>query len=185
MSVLEESKWYVLQTYAGYEDKVASNIMIVAKTHNLDSLISEIKVPREEVREFKNGKEEIKMRKVYPGYVFIKVVLTSEIISRVIGVRGCSGFVGNPPTPLSHEETEKFGLKMPVKLELPYDIGDNVQIIEETLSGVSGVVKSIDTKKQLVSVVVSMFGRETTVELRLEDVIPVDKLDSLPTRDKT
>jgi len=181
MSVSDEAKWYVLQTYSGYEDKVASNIMIVAKTHNLDSLIFEIKVPREEVKEIKDGKEEVKMRKIYPGYVFIKVVLTNEIISRIIKIRGCSGFVGSPPVPLSREETEKFGLKRPVKLELPYSVGDTVQIIEETLSGASGVVKSIDTKKQLVNVVVSMFGRETDVELRLEDVIPVDKLDDLVT----
>ena len=80
MSASGEAKWYVLQTYSGYEDKVASNIMIVAKTHGLESFISEIKVPREEVAEIKNGKQETKMRKIYPGYVFIRLVLNNDII---------------------------------------------------------------------------------------------------------
>ena len=84
MSASDEAKWYVLQTYSGYEDKVSSNIMIVAKTHGLDSLISEIKVPREEVKKKKNGKQETKMRKTYPGYVFIKLVLNNDIIHRII-----------------------------------------------------------------------------------------------------
>ena len=177
MSASDEAKWYVLQTYSGYEDKVASNIMIVAKTHGLDSFISEIKVPREEVTEIKNGKQETKMRKTYPGYVFIKLVLNNDIIHRIINIRGCSGFVGDPPVPLSSDETEKFGLKRPTQLELPYSVGDTVQIVSETLQGASGVVKSIDMKKQLLVVSVSMFGRDTDVELKLEDVIPVDKLD--------
>ena len=101
MSASDEAKWYVLQTYSGYEDKVSSNIMIVAKTHGLDSFISEIKVPREEVTEIKNGKQETKMRKTYPGYVFIKLVLTIEIhdlqedVSCSTQLFGCPLFAGH------------------------------------------------------------------------------------------
>ncbi len=175
MSRLEEAKWYVVQTYSGYEDKVASSILTVAKNYGLEDDILEIKVPKKEIEEIKDGKKRLVSKKVYPSYVFAKVVLSDDlhqVVSRR-NIKGCLGFVGNPPSPLKKQEIEKFGIEKPKEVVVPYKIGDTVQITEENLGGVSGVVKNIDLKKQIVEVLVSMFGRETLIELQLEDVVPI------------
>lgn len=170
----DDAKWYVLQTYSGYEDKVASGILVVLETHGLSNLLLDIKIPKEEVEELKDGKKKKTLKKLYPGYVFVKLVLTDDVFHRVVTIRGCSGFIGDPPVPLTKAETESFGIECPTRLSLPYKLGDTVQIVEESLEGVSGVVKNIDLKKEIVGVLVSMFGRETLVELKLEDVVPIN-----------
>ena len=169
----DEARWYVLQTYSGYEDKVASGILIVLETHGLRDYLLDIKVPKEKVEELKDGKKKVSLKKLYPGYVFVKVVLTDDVFHRVVTIRGCSGFIGDPPVPLTKKETENFGIEQPTRLSLPYKTGDTVMIVGDKLEGVSGVVKNIDLKRQLVDVLVSMFGRDTNVELKLEDVVPI------------
>jgi len=170
----DDAKWYVLQTYSGYEDKVASGILIVLETHGLSDLLIDIKIPKEEVEELKDGKKRKTLKKLYPGYVFVKLVITDDVFHRVVTIKGCSGFIGDPPVPLTEAETERFGIESPPRLSLPYKLGDTVQIVEESLEGVSGVVKNIDLKKEIVGVLVSMFGRETLVELQLGDVVPIN-----------
>ncbi|MCL2311967.1 MAG: transcription termination/antitermination protein NusG [Firmicutes bacterium] len=172
--VMEESKWYVIQTYSGHEDKIASSIMTVVKNHNLEALITEIKVPKEEVEEIKNGKKRRVLKKIFLGYVFVKMVLNDDTWRAVIGIKGCVGFAGSRrPLPLTKQEAEQFGVEEPVRIEVPYKLGDTVQIIEGPLGGISGIVKEIDIQKQFVNVEISMFGRDTTVELQLEDIMPI------------
>ena len=176
MSRLEEAKWYVVQTYSGYEDKVASSMLTVAKNYGLEDDILEIKVPKKEIEEIKDGKKRLVSKKVYPSYVFVKVVLSDDLYQVVSRrrIRGCLGFVGNPPVPLTKPEIERFGIEKPKEVVVPYKVGDTVQVVEENLEGVSGVVKNIDLKKQIVEILVSMFGRETLIELQLEDVVPIN-----------
>ena len=177
MSVSEDAKWYVLQTYSGYEDKVASGILIVLETHGLRDLLSDIKIPKVEEEEFKDGKKKKTLRKLYPGYVFIKAVLTDDVFHRVVTIRGCSGFIGDPPVPLTSSEVENYGIdseSSETSLVVPYKLGDTVQITADSWDGVSGVVKEIDLNKEIVKVMVSMFGRETMVEFSVKDVQPIN-----------
>lgn len=177
MSVSEDAKWYVLQTYSGYEDKVASGILIVLETHGLKDLLLDIKVPKGEVEEFKDGKRKKTLKKLYPGYVFVKVVLTDDVFHRVVTIRGCSGFIGDPPVPLTKSEVEGFGIDNDCSapmLTVPYKLGDTVQVLVDSWDGVSGIVKKIDLKREIVGVLVSMFGRETMVEFPLGDVQPIN-----------
>ncbi len=179
MSVPEDAnaKWYVLQTYSGYEDKVASGILVVLETHGLRDLLIDIKIPKGEVEEFKDGKKKKSIKKLYPGYVFVKVILTDDVFHRIVTIRGCSGFIGDPPVPLTKSEIDGFGIDSDSPkslLNVPYKLGDTVQVIVDSWDGVSGVVKKIDLKKEIVGVLVSMFGRETLVEFSLGDVQPIN-----------
>jgi len=97
-----------------------------------------------------------------------------DLFRIIANITGCSGFVGNPPLPLTEKEIKNFGIEMPSEIVVPYKIGDTVQIIDENFAGVSGVVKNLDLNKQVADVSVSMFGRETMVELKLEDIIPIN-----------
>jgi transcriptional antiterminator NusG len=171
----EEKKWYVLQTYSGYENKVASGIKTIVENHNLSDLIGEVKIPNEHVVEIKIGQKKENTRKIFPGYVFVKMHLNDDSWHAVRNIRGCVGFAGSTakPLPLTRDETERFGVEEPVRMEVPYKIGDSVQVVEGPLGGFFGVVKEIDCEKETVSVVVSMFGRETPVELRIDDIEPV------------
>ncbi|MDR1240793.1 MAG: transcription termination/antitermination protein NusG [Oscillospiraceae bacterium] len=170
--MLEEKKWYVIQTYSGYENKVASGIETVVKNRSLGDFFGEIKIPSERVVEIRNEKKREVLRKIFPGYLFVKMILNDDTWHAVRSIKGCVGFVGSSarPLPLTQEETEKFGVETPERIEVLYKIGDSVQIVEGPLDGFFGVVKSIDTEKEIVNVLVSMFGRETPVELSLDDV---------------
>lgn len=174
----QEFGWYVLQTYSGYEDKVASSIITVVEDHNLKSFIDDIRVPREEIEEVKDGKRRTVMRKIFLGYVFIKMVLIEDLWRLLTSIRGCVGFAGNPydPVPLTRDECEKFGIEKEDSskhLVLPYKINDVVQIIAGELRNVSGTVSRVDLQKECVTVKVSMFKREVSIDLKLEDVVPV------------
>lgn len=174
MSNIDEAKWYVIQTRPNYEDKVSSAIMTVAAYHKLENCVSELKVLKKEVEEIKNGQKRLVTKKLYPNYIFAKLIPNDDLFRVIISITGCSGFVGNPPLPLTEKETKNFGIEMPSELVVPYKIGDTVQIIDENFAGVSGVVKNLDLNKQVADVSISMFGRETMVELKLEDIIPIN-----------
>jgi transcriptional antiterminator NusG len=165
----EEARWYVIHTYSGYENKVASNLEKIVDNRNLSDLIQEVKVPTEIVTEIKDGKKVESERKVYPGYVIVKMVLTDDSWYAVRNIRGCTGFVGpsSDPVPLTPEEAMRMGVERKT-VELAYEIGDSVRIIDGPLQDFIGTVESIDTEKDILKVTVSMFGRETPVELELD-----------------
>ena len=170
----DEAKWYVIHTYSGYENKVASNLRTTVENRNLQDLILEVKVPTETVTEVKDDKTKEVERKLYPGYVFVKMVYTDETWYVVRNIRGCTGFVGpsSKPVPLSDAEVVRMGVETR-SVEVSYSEGDTVRITEGPLEDFVGVVEELITDKNYVRVTVSMFGRETPVELELDQVTVV------------
>ena len=172
----EEAKWYVVHTYSGYENKVASNLRTTVENRGLQDMIQDVKVPTEMVSEVKDdGSIKEVERKLFPGYVFVKMVYTDETWYVVRNIRGCTGFVGpsSKPVPLTESEVYKMGVESRV-VEVSYDVGDQVRIIDGPLEDFVGIVDELDTDKNYVKVTISMFGRETPVELELNQA---EKLD--------
>ena len=172
----DEARWYVVHTYSGYENKVASNLEKTVENHQLQDLIHEIRVPTEKVLEVgSNGKTKEVERKIFPGYVIVKMILTDESWYAVRNIRGCTGFVGpsSQPIPLTAEEVERLGVETR-NVEVSYKVGDSVQITDGPLEGFIGTVDEIDIDKNRIRVTVSMFGRETPVDLELDQAEPVD-----------
>ncbi len=165
----DEAKWYVVHTYSGYENKVASNLEKTVENRGLQDLIREVKVPTETVTEIEDSKSREVERKVFPGYVFIKMVYTDETWYVVRNIRGCTGFVGpsSEPIPLTDAEVERMGVETK-SVEISYSVGDSVRITDGPLEDFVGVVEEIDTEKNYVRVTVSMFGRDTAAELELD-----------------
>lgn len=165
----EEAKWYVVHTYSGYENKVASNLEKTVENRQLHDLIQQILVPTETVTEIKDNKKREVERKIFPGYVLVKMVLTDESWYVVRNIRGCTGFVGpsSKPIPLTDDEIARLGVEKR-EIEVTYSVGDSVHIIDGPLEGFVGTVEEIDKDKNRVRVTVSMFGRETPVELELD-----------------
>lgn len=171
----EDARWYVVHTYSGYENKVASNLEKTVENRQLQDLIQEIRVPTELVTEIKDNKKREVERKIFPGYVLVKMALTDESWYVVRNIRGCTGFVGpsSKPIPLSDEEVAKMGIEQK-QVEVSYAVGDSVHIIDGPLEGFVGTVEELDTEKNRVRVTVSMFGRETPVELELDQAEAVE-----------
>ena len=171
----DESRWYVVHTYSGYENKVASNLETTVQNRQLQELIQEVRVPTETVTEVKDNKRRDVERKIFPGYVLVKMILTDESWYVVRNIRGCTGFVGpsSKPIPLSEEEVLRLGIEKR-EIKVSYQVGDSVQIIDGPLDGFVGTVDEMDLEKNMVRVTVSMFGRETPVELELDQVEPVE-----------
>lgn len=170
----EQAKWYVIHTYSGYENKVASNLKKTIENHNMKDMIQEVLVPTETVTEIKDNKERQVERNIFPGYVLVKMILNDDSWYIVRNIRGCTGFVGASakPIPLSPEEVKAWGAEKK-SVKLSYKVGELVKITEGPLENMTGTVTKIDTKNKLVSVSVSMFGRETPVELGLGQIEPV------------
>lgn len=171
----DEARWYVVHTYSGYENKVASNLEKTVENRQLQDLIQEIRVPTEMVTEITEaGKRKEVERKVFPGYVIVKMVMTDESWYAVRNIRGCTGFVGpsSKPIPLTDDEVERLGIEQR-SVEVSYQVGDSVNIIDGPLEGFIGTVEEMDVEKNRVRVVVSMFGRDTPVELELDQAEPV------------
>ena len=165
----DEAKWYVVHTYSGYENKVASTLQTTVENRGLQDMIPDVKVPTEIVTEIKDdGSSKEVERKLFPGYVFVKMVYTDETWYVVRNIRGCTGFVGpsSKPVPLTESEVYKMGVESRV-VEVSYDVGDQVRIIDGPLEDFVGIVDELDTDKNYVKVTISMFGRETPVELEL------------------
>lgn len=169
-----EARWYVIHTYSGYENKVASNLMTTAENRGMQDMILEVKVPTEIVTEIKDNKTKEVEHKLYPGYVFVKMIYTDETWYVVRNVRGCTGFVGpsSKPIPLTEAEVYRMGVETRV-VEVSYAVGDSVRIIDGPLEDFIGTVEELNTDKNYVRVIVSMFGRETPVELELNQAEPV------------
>lgn len=167
----QEGLWYVVHTYSGYENKVAQNLETLVENRRLHDLIQEVRVPTEIVPEVKDGVTREVERKLFPGYVLVKMVMTDETWHLVRNVRGVTGFVGsgNKPIPLTEAEIASLGVEKREVL-VTYQVGDNVRITDGALESFLGIVEEIDTERQKVRVVVSMFGRETPVELDLDQI---------------
>ena len=172
---MSEAKWYVVHTYSGYENKVASSLEAVIENRNLRDMIQDVKIPVETVVEIKDGKRKEIENKLYPAYVFVKMVLTDETWYIVRNTRGVTGFVGassQKPSPLSQKEVDAMGVETK-KQTIDFAVGDNVEIAEGPLAGFIGEVVEIDADAMKVKVNVSMFGRETLSELDLLQVKPI------------
>ncbi len=167
----ETAKWYVIHTYSGYENKVAQNIEKVVENQNFHELIHEIRVPTEKVVEVKDSKTREIERKLFPGYVLVKMILTDDSWYVVRNIRGVTGFVGTStkPVPLTETEVKALGVET-VLVEVTYAVGDSINVVAGPLEGFSGIVDEIDIENNQVKVTVSMFGRETPVELELNQV---------------
>ena len=171
------ANWYVVHTYSGYENKVATNIEKVVENRGLQDLIFEVRVPTETVVEHKeNGKTVEVERKIFPSYVLIKMIMSDESWHVVRNTRGVTGFVGpaSKPVPLSEAEVERLGVETAV-VDLGIDVGDTVRITDGSMEGFMGEVLEINNEKRKVSVMVTMFGgREMQVEFDFYQIEPLE-----------
>ena len=168
----DSAKWYVIHTYSGYENAVKTSIEKFVAGRGMEDMILRMEIPMETVTEVTDsGATKEVERKVFPGYVLIKMVLTDDTWHLVRNVRGVTGFVGsaNKPIPLSEEEVLAMGMEKH-EIVVKYNVGDHVRIMDGPLASFTGVVEEIEPEKNRVSVMVSMFGRETPVDLELDQV---------------
>lgn len=170
----EEAKWYVVHTYSGYENKVKANIEKVVENRKMHDVILDVVVPMEEQIEIKDGKKKATLKKVFPGYVLVKMLMTDDSWYVVRNTRGVTGFVGpgSKPVPLSDDEVRMMGVEQ-FETIVDYAVGDSVRVIDGPLESFIGTVDEISLDKKKVRVSVSMFGRETPVEL---DFVQIQKL---------
>ena len=171
----ERALWYVAHTYSGYENTVAASIEKAVENRNMRDLIHEVNIPMETVTEITDNGPKTVERKVFPGYVLVKMIMTDETWHLVRNVRGVTGFVcdGNKPIPLTEEEVASMGVEKK-EVVVGYQVGDSVKITEGALESFLGIVEEIDLERSKVRVMVEMFGRETPVELELDQVEPVE-----------
>ena len=170
----ENAKWYVVHTYSGYENAVATAILKAAENRRMQDLIFEVNIPLETVTEKTDQGEKTYERKIFPGYVLVKMILTDESWHLVRNVRGATGFVGSDgkAIPLTEEEIYALGVEHK-EIVVGFGVGDTVKVTDGPLEGFLGTVEELDAEKDLVRVVVSMFGRETPIDLELDQVEPV------------
>ena len=171
-----EAKWYVLHTYSGYENVAKENLEIVIDKYGLQKRIFDIIIPMEDVVEEKNGKRTVVSRKLMPGYIIVKMIYGDDIWHAVTRTRGITGFVGpkGRPLPLTEDEIHKMRLERVAVVATDLQENDKVEVLEGALNGFVGTVVSVDAINNKCRVVVEMFGRETPVDLSLEQVRKVD-----------
>ena len=167
----EEARWYVVHTYSGYENAVAAAIMKSAENRKMQDLIFEVNIPMETVTEHTDAGEKTVERKVFPGYVLVKMILTDDSWHLIHDVRGATGFVGSDgkAVPLTEQEIYDLGVEHH-EIVVGYALGDTVKVTDGPLSGFMGTVDELEPDKDRVRVIVSMFGRETPVDLELDQV---------------
>ena len=166
-----EPRWYVVHTYSGYENKVKTDLEKTIKNRELEDYFFDIVVPMEEQIEIKDGKRKANLKKVFPGYVLVKMIVTEESWYIVRNTRGVTGFVGSgtDPITLTSEEIRNMGFETTI-INVDYEVNDSVKVVNGPLSGFIGTVQEINKEKNKVKVMVSMFGRETPVELEFSQV---------------
>ncbi len=169
----DAAKWYVIHTYSGYENTVKATIEKTVESRHLQDVILAVSIPMESVTEItESGVSKTFDRKVYPGYVLVKMLYSDDTWHIIKNVRGVTGFVGtssNDPTPLSEDEVYQMGVEKR-EIVVNYSVGDTVRILDGPLSSFTGTVESIEVENNAVNVIVSMFGRETSVEFELDQV---------------
>lgn len=167
--ISDKGKWYVVHTYSGHENKVKANLEKLVENRGMQDIIFSVNVPTEEYTENKSGKQKTKERKMFPGYVLVNMLMTDESWYLVRNTRGVTGFVGpgSKPIPLSEEEVKNLG----VQEKLPQvDVieGETIRVKSGPFENLEGVIEEIDAEKRKVKAFVSMFGRDTLVELDFE-----------------
>lgn len=173
------TNWYVIHTYSGYENKVRDNLMRRIDSMNMRDKIFQVLVPTEEELEFKDGKKKTVQRKVYPGYVFVEMIMTEDSWYVVRNTSGVTGFVspGAKPVPLPEDEVKRIkqimGMEAPTRVKIDLDVGQAVRVIHGPFQDFHGVVDEVSPDREKVRVLISIFGRETPVEL---DFGQVEKL---------
>lgn len=167
----DEARWYVVHTFSGYEKKVQANIEKSVENRNLHDWILDIKVPMEEVIETKGNEQKTVQRKVFPGYVMVKMIMNDDSWYVIRNTRGVTGFVGpgSKPVPLTDEEVHAMGIERKV-VSINFEVGSSVRVCDGPLADFVGTVEEINLEKQTVRVIVSMFGRETPVDLDFSQV---------------
>ena len=169
----DAAKWYVVHTYSGYENTVKATIEKTVESRGLQDVILSVSIPLETVTEItETGASKTYDRKVFPGYVLVKMIYSDDTWHVIRNIRGVTGFVGtssNDPTPLTEEEVYVMGVEKK-EIIVSYSVGDTVRILDGPLSGFTGTVESIEVENNAVNVIVSMFGRETSVEFELDMV---------------
>lgn len=172
----DNAKWYVVHTYSGYENAVKTAIEKFVANRHLEDMILDIQIPMETVTEVtESGAVKEVERKTFPGYVMVKMVMTDDTWHLIRNIRGVTGFVGSATNaiPLTEDEVLALGMERR-EIVVRYNVGDQVKITDGPLSSFLGTVEEIDAEKNKVCVVVSMFGRETPVELELDQVEVVE-----------
>ncbi len=167
----KQAKWYVVHTYSGHENKVKVNIEKIVENRGMQDLVLSIVVPTEDHVEIKNGQRKVKTRKMFPGYVIVKMIVTNESWYLVRNTQGVTGFVGHgsEPIPLSNEEVRRMGIEK-VYIQMDIEPGDSVKVINGPFESFMGVVEEVNMDKQTLKVRISMFGRDTPVELEFGQV---------------
>lgn len=167
-----KARWYVVHTYSGHENKVKTTMELMVKNQGMEDLVQEIEVPTEEVVEDKEGSDKVKEVKLYPSYVLVKMIMTDESWYLVRNTRGVTGFLGpaSNPIPLTKEEEASLGVKDKSSIEYNYEIGDTVKITNGPFNDFIGEIESINEEKEEIGVFISMFGRETKLELKYDQV---------------
>ena len=171
----EDARWYVVHTYSGYENKVAQNIEKVVENRGLRDQILDVRIPTGVFTETKDDKKVDVERKLFPGYVLIKMVMNEETWYIARNTRGVTGFVGpgSKPVPLSDSEVEALGIEVR-GIEISYEVGDTVKVIDGSFEGFTGKVSEISKERGKVSVIITMMGRETPVEFDWDQVAVVE-----------
>jgi transcriptional antiterminator NusG len=171
MSETNNAKWYVVHTYSGHENKVKANIEKIVENRGMEDVILQVVVPTEIVVEIKNGKRKDKSKKIFPGYALVKMIMTDESWYVVRNTRGVTGFVGpgSKPIPLTDDEVENMGLEKR-KIEIDFAIGDSITVISGPFENFLGTVEEIHMERQSIKATISMFGRETPVELEFDQI---------------
>lgn len=167
----KEAKWYVVHTYSGHENKVKVNIEKLVENRGMQDLVLSVIVPTEDRVEFKDNQRKIKTRKMFPGYVIVKMIVTNESWYLVRNTQGVTGFVGHgsEPIPLTDEEVRRMGIEKTI-IVLDIGVGDTVKVISGPFKGFMSVVEEVNIDKQTLRARVSMFGRDTLVELEYDQV---------------
>lgn len=171
MTETNGGKWYVVHTYSGHENKVKANIEKIVENRGMEDVILQVVVPTETVVEIKNGKRKDKSKKIFPGYALVKMIMTDESWYVVRNTRGVTGFVGpgSKPIPLTDEEVENMGLEKR-SIQVDYVVGDMISVISGPFENFVGTVEEIHMERQSIKAMISMFGRETPVELEFDQV---------------
>lgn len=171
-------QWYVVNTYAGHENRVKENLLRRVETMGLQDYMFRIVVAEEKEIEYKNGKEVVKTKNLFSGYLFVEMIMTDEAWYIVRNTPGVTGFIGSSgggakPFPVSDEEIEKILRRLGMsdkKIQIDFELGDTVKVLSGAFANVEGRVENIDMEKQIVTVLTILFGRETPTEIPFSDV---------------
>ena len=168
---MSEANWYVVHTYSGYENKVKANIEKTIENRHLEDQILEVRVPMQDVVEMKNGAKKQVQKKMFPGYVLLNMVMNDDTWYVVRNTRGVTGFVGpgSKPVPLTEEEMKPLGIK-PAEVQVDFTEGDTVVVTNGVWKDTVGVIQTMNHSKQVVTMTIDLFGRETPVEISFAEL---------------